>query len=168
MRTVIIMAFAALVLSATAWAQSPLKPLAADRTYVSSADITAIMNKIAAEGTGQKSESGARLLQSGSFKSNMEYRTAVSTSGLHETEDEFFFVVDGSGTLVTGGKLINPKRQDAKNILGTGLEGGTAQKIGKGDAVVVPRNTPHWFSAINGRLVLISMRLPEAASAPRP
>ena len=50
----------------------------------------------------------------------------------------------------------------SKNILGSGVEGGASQKVGKGDTFVVLKGTPHWFSAIDGRLVMISMRLPES------
>jgi quercetin dioxygenase-like cupin family protein len=40
--------------------------------------------------------------------------------------------------------------------------------VGKGDTFIVPRNTPHWFSAIDGRLVMISMKLPDGPPAPQP
>ncbi len=157
----ILVAITALGLGAPALAQPTLTPQPVDRTYVSSADIATAMSKIGADVAGGKPGGGARLLQFGGYASNLEYRTAVGTSGLHETEDELFFVVDGSGVLVTGGKLIDPKRQDARNLLGSGVEGGVARTVGKGDTFVVLKNTPHWFSAINGRLVMISMRLPE-------
>lgn len=165
---VIIAAVATLGLAVPAFAQPAIKAQAADRTHVTRDDIAAIMNKIAGDVAAGKPGGGARLLQFGNYASNLEYRTTVGTSGLHETEDELFFVIDGSGVLVTGGKLTDPKRQDAKNILGSGVEGGTSQKVGKGDTFVVLRGTPHWFSAINGRLVMISMRLPESAPPPRP
>ena len=164
---VIIMAIAAVSLAAPARAQPAIEAQPADRTHVTNADIAGIMKKIAGDVAAGKPGGGARLLQFGSHASNLEYRTAVGTSGLHETEDELFFVVDGSGVLVTGGKLTNPKRQDARNILGSSVEGGTSQKVGKGDTFVVLRGTPHWFSAIDGRLVMISMRLPEGPP-PRP
>ena len=167
MRTLII-AVAVLGLAAPAFAQPAIKPQPVDRTHVSSADIAAIMSKIAGDVAAGKPGGGARLLQFSSYTSNLEYRTAVGTSGLHEAEDELFFVVDGSGVLVTGGTLTDPKRQDAKNILGSGVLGGVSQKVGKGDTFVVLKGTPHWFSAIDGRLVMISMRLPESAPAPHP
>jgi mannose-6-phosphate isomerase-like protein (cupin superfamily) len=163
-----VVVFVALGLAAPALAQPSLTPRPVDRTYVSSAEIAAIMNKIGADVAGGKPGGGARVLQFGGYASNLEYRTTVGTSGLHEAEDELFFVVDGSGVLVTGGKLIDPKRQDARNLLGSGVEGGVSRTVGKGDTFVVLKNTPHWFSAINGRLVMISMRLPEAPTPPQP
>ncbi len=71
-----------------------------------------------------------------------------------------FYVIDGSATLVTGGKLAGEKRTNADNLTGTGIEGGNSQPISKGDFVIVPQNTPHWFSSINGTLVLMSLHVP--------
>ena len=68
-------------------------------------------------------------------------------------------MVDGSATLVTGGKLANEKA-NGDNLSGTGIEGGSPRQVAKGDFVIVPENTPHWFSTINGTITLMSFRLP--------
>jgi quercetin dioxygenase-like cupin family protein len=68
---------------------------------------------------------------------------------------------------MTGGKLANEKRTNAANLTGTGIEGGKSQAVAKGDFVIVPENTPHWFSAINGTIVLMSLHVPRAG-APNP
>jgi quercetin dioxygenase-like cupin family protein len=31
---------------------------------------------------------------------------------------------------------------------GTGIQGGVSRKLGPGDVVIIPPNTPHWFSEI--------------------
>jgi quercetin dioxygenase-like cupin family protein len=46
------------------------------------------------------------------------------------------------------------------------VEGGTDRRIAQGDFFVVPENTPHWFRAIEGELVLISMHVPRPVPAP--
>jgi len=73
--------------------------------------------------------------------------------------------LDGSATLTTGGKLTEEKRTNAENLSGTGIEGGNAREVAKGDVIIVPENTPHWFSAINGTIVLMSIHVPRSASA---
>ena len=78
---------------------------------------------------------------------------------LYDKEAELFYVVDGSGTLVTGGKLVNPTR-NGDNSSGPSIEGGTAKNIAKGDFIMVPEGTPHWFSKIDGTLLLMSLHLP--------
>ena len=101
------------------------------------------------------------ILELGGYDGHLEYRASVGNATLHETEAELFYVIDGSATLTTGGKLVNEKRTDAANLNGSAIEGGTKRNIAKGDWILVPQNTPHWFSPINGVLVLFSMHVPE-------
>ena len=75
-----------------------------------------------------------------------------------------FVVVDGSATLVTGGKLVNEKRT-GDNSSGTAIEGGSPRPVAKGDVVIVPENTPHWFSAIKGTIVLMSLHVPRSGAS---
>ena len=73
-----------------------------------------------------------------------------------------FYVIDGSATMMTGGKLTGENRTNAENLSGTGIEGGASKNIAKGDFIIVPENTPHWFSSINGVLVLMSIHVPRS------
>jgi mannose-6-phosphate isomerase-like protein (cupin superfamily) len=135
-----------------------------DRPYVSGAELTAMIDKIAADIAAGKPGDGANLLKSGPYATHLEYRTAVHGGAIHERDSELFYVLEGSGTLMLGGKLVDPKRANPTNINGSRVEGGTARKVSKGDTFIVPAGTPHWFSAIDGRLVMTSMRLPVPAS----
>src|SRR6185437_12218584 len=96
----------------------------------------------------------------GPIQGQSEYRTAVGPAAVHVHEDEFFYVIDGSGTLVTGGKLVHPKQTNAENLSGDSIEGGTAVTVTKGDFIVVPENTPHWFSRVNGHVTDMSLHVP--------
>ena len=53
--------------------------------------------------------------------------------------------MDGSATMVTGGKLTAETRTNAENLSGTGIEGGVSRHIAKGDFIMVPENTTDWF-----------------------
>jgi mannose-6-phosphate isomerase-like protein (cupin superfamily) len=79
---------------------------------------------------------------------------------VHEREAELFYVIDGSATMITGGKLVNESRTNPANLTGSAVEGGTSRHVAKGDFIIVPENTPHWFSAIDGTLVLMSLHVP--------
>lgn len=68
-----------------------------------------------------------------------------------------FLVLDGVGTLVTGGKLTNPAPlssddPDLKLVgsgsRGNGIQNGQSRRISKGDVVIIPAGVPHGFSAI--------------------
>jgi mannose-6-phosphate isomerase-like protein (cupin superfamily) len=131
----------------------------ATKLYSSAADVSAMMAKAKAERKDQPNIIQP-ILRSGTHSANLEYRAGVGPAATHMKEAEMFYVVDGGGTLVTGGKLANEK-VTGDNASGTAIEGGESKKIAKGDFVIVPENTPHWFSAIDGTLVLMSVHLPK-------
>jgi mannose-6-phosphate isomerase-like protein (cupin superfamily) len=66
-------------------------------------------------------------------------------SEMHGKTNHVFIIVDGEGTFVTGGKLINPKEIGPGQTRGDGIEGGEAHHLSKGDVITVPANTPHWW-----------------------
>jgi mannose-6-phosphate isomerase-like protein (cupin superfamily) len=156
---VIAVSFALTIAASAVWAQQP-----AMKTFSSSADVAALLAKAKADHKDNQPIVIERILQLAPYNANLEYRTAVGPASLHEKEAELFYVIDGSGTLVTGGKLVNEKRNNAENLAGTAIEGGKSQAVAKGDFAIVPENTPHWFSAINGTLVLMSLHVPRTSA----
>ena len=58
------------------------------------------------------------LIQLAPYNVSLEYRASVGNAAVHETEAELFYVVDGSATLVTGGKLTGESRTNAENLTG--------------------------------------------------
>jgi quercetin dioxygenase-like cupin family protein len=159
MRTLIVtFAFA----TAAALAQQPAAQVM--KLFSSSADVTALAAKAKAERKEGQATVSQRILGLAPYNANLEYRFAVANASLHEKEAEMFYVIDGGGTIITGGKLTKETRT-GDNRSGTAIEGGTSQTIAKGDFIMVPENTPHWFSTINGSLVLMSIHIPRPVPA---
>ena len=160
MRTTMLAIALVIVISLSMWAQqrqNQAPPLQGG--VVTAADFAAIVAKQPKDRTGN-----ATFLQLAPYNVNMEHRVNMpQNAAIHDKEAELFYVVDGGGTIVTGGKLTNPSRQNADNSTGNGIEGGTSKKIAKGDFILVPEGTPHWFSAIDGELTLMSLHLPRTA-----
>ena len=94
---------------------------------------------------------------------NVEHRTnQPQAAAIHEAEAELFYVVDGSATMVTGGKLVGETRNGA-NLSGKSIEGGTPNKLSKGDFLMVPEGVAHWFSQIDAAGInIMSFHLPRA------
>jgi hypothetical protein len=78
------------------------------------------------------------------------------------------FVLDGAGTLVTGGKLANPTPlgpddPDLKLVgsgsRGSGIQDGQSRRISKGDVVIIPAGVPHGFSAIENSITYEVVRV---------
>lgn len=150
------------IVAVAAWAQQPAPPT---KTFSSSADVAALLAKAKSEHKDGQPTVIENILRLAPYSANLEYRTGVGPAAVHEHEAEMFYVLEGSGTLTTGGKLTDEKRTNAENLTGTGIEGGNAKAVAKGDVIIVPENTPHWFSAINGTIVLMSLHVPRTAGA---
>src|SRR5215467_6620674 len=144
-------------------------------TDVNSSEIEAMVRKVAAV---RVSDQAIRVVSI-----NNEYNVGVSvvsrlkTSGKeapagieHSQITEIYHVISGSGTLVTGGTLNDPKEVPATDEVvtvlngpstgGTGIQNGVSRKIGPGDVVVIPPNTPHWFSEIpTDKIVYLVVRV---------
>lgn len=93
----------------------------------------------------------------------------TQTAALHYKVSEVYHVMKGSGTLVTGGALVNAKTRAADSVMvkqedgpgasGTAIQGGTSRQIKVGDVVIIPAGTPHWFSKIDGSLAYLVIRI---------
>jgi mannose-6-phosphate isomerase-like protein (cupin superfamily) len=156
------LALAAALLTAQAPAGKGKAAPAAPKEFASAADITAMMAKAKNDRKDGQAIVNQNILRLAPYAANLEYRASVGPASVHETEAEMFYVVDGTATMITGGKLVGETRTNAENLSGTAIEGGSSRTVGKGDFIMVPEKTAHWFSKIDGVLVLMSIHLPHA------
>ena len=74
----------------------------------------------------------------------------------HETRTtEIYYIVEGGGTLVTGGKIVDLKPPPpGRNAgpRGDRIEGGVSRHVSKGDIIIIPGRTPHWWSSLDSDL----------------
>ncbi|HLJ25042.1 MAG TPA: AraC family ligand binding domain-containing protein [Candidatus Acidoferrales bacterium] len=134
------------------------------KVFSSAADAQALLAKAKAERKGDQVMVAEHLLSLAPYSVNLEYRPVEGAVAVHETEAELVYVLDGSGTLTTGGKVVGEKRTNPKNLSGTSIDGGTAQTIGKGDVTIIPEGVPHQFKPSGGPLVLMTFHVPRPAS----
>ena len=150
-----------LCLASAVSAQQPpaAQPTPTDRTrasHLTAADLAAALATLPAD----RPSGSVRVFSLDPYNVNVERRLPrPQGASLHEAQAEFFFVVEGSATLLTGGKLLGETRNGA-NLSGKSIEGGTAQKFGKGDFLLVPSGVPHQFIDIQSPVVLMSIYLP--------
>jgi mannose-6-phosphate isomerase-like protein (cupin superfamily) len=71
------------------------------------------------------------------------YRNANGSAEMHEHESDLYVVLDGEATLMSGGKMEQQHTKSEGEYLGTGISGGHAQKLTKGDIVHISPNIPH-------------------------
>ncbi len=143
---------------------------AAPRLFTSAKDIEEHLAKADASVQAGKVYNGGPLLMQGNYRIQMEWRNAPQLNiNLHETDAELFVVMEGSGTMLLGGKLVNPRRTlgnawEGPTQIADKVEGAVAYKIAKGDMIMIRENTPHTVSEVNGKLVVWALHLPRPAA----
>jgi len=145
---------------AVVFAQAAAAPPA--KLFASSADVRSMIAKAKAERKPDQTNFVQPILTLAPINANLEYRVAGvnAPASVHDKDADLFYVIEGGGTIVTGGTLKDERRTNAENLTGTGIQGGASRKIGPGDYVMVPEKTPHWFTGIDGTLVLMSLHIP--------
>jgi mannose-6-phosphate isomerase-like protein (cupin superfamily) len=80
---------------------------------------------------------------------------------IHPFSTEIYYIVEGAGSLVTGGVLDLPlaPSADPDVVRSKAIKDGVSRKVAKGDVIVVPPGTPHWFSAIDGTITYLESRV---------
>lgn len=130
------------------------------KTFTSSAEVRSLLAKAKGERKEGQVMVAEHILSLAPYVANLEYRPVEGAVAVHEKEAEMVYVIDGGGTLTTGGKVVGEKRTNAANLSGTSIDGGTAQTINKGDFAIIPEGTPHQFKPANGLLVMMTFHVP--------
>jgi glc operon protein GlcG len=76
-------------------------------------------------------------------------RDAPGIGEVHTKDADIIYVLEGTATFVTGGTLVEPRNIAADEIRGKEINGGETRKLAKGDVIIVPANTPHWFKEVS-------------------
>lgn len=87
--------------------------------------------------------------------------TIAQEANLHQTKvTEIYYILRGTGTLVTGGTIPDPKplAPGSTTLQGKRIEGGVSRQVAPGDVVIIPGHTPHWFSSQQGDLRYLIFR----------
>jgi mannose-6-phosphate isomerase-like protein (cupin superfamily) len=148
----------AMLLVFASLAQTP--PLPA--TDVTNSDIQSFINALPRDVVSDKA---IRIVDVGGYHVGvygvLRPKTIKQEANLHQTKvTEIYYILDGSATLVTGGMLPDPKpnRPGSTTFQSTRIEGGTSRHVGKGDVIIIPGRTPHWFSSQEGDLRYLIFR----------
>src|SRR4051812_10029808 len=97
----------------------------------------------------------------------MQLRVAVqheknrsgAAAELHDASDDVYYVLEGSATLILGGRLDDPKETDPGEWRSSRILDGKTFELKKGDLVVVPRGTPHQRSTANKDFTMILIKI---------
>jgi glc operon protein GlcG len=93
---------------------------------------------------------GMPLVENGLYKVHASHRDGPGMAEVHTKDTDVIYVQEGTATLVTGGTVVDGKSTEANEIRGTSIMNGETRTLAKGDVVIVPNGTPHWFKEVGG------------------
>jgi mannose-6-phosphate isomerase-like protein (cupin superfamily) len=139
---------------------------------ITSAEIEAVLKHTGPEGSGvdrqiKVADLGAYKVGVGVLRRGPTKPGAPVAAITHSQVTEVFYVISGSGTLVTGGPIDNdrafpPETEFVRLAVGPSsggvFKGGDRRRLGPGDVVVVPAGVPHGFDDVTTELTYLSMR----------
>ena len=114
--------------------------LAADVTYFPAEKVSAAFAKggVLFDGAGTN------------YMVHASRRDAAGQVEVHTRDTDIIYMLDGTTTFVTGGTVVDGKTTAPDEIRGTSVKDGETRRLGKGDVIIVPNGTPHWFKDVQG------------------
>ncbi len=143
-----------------------------EATDVTKAEIEAVLNHGGTRGGDRqikvvdlgKYNVGVGVLYRGATK---EKPGAPVTGIAHTQVTEVYYIISGSGTLVTGGTIVgakplSPDSEVVKVAVGPSLngtfQGGQRRKVSAGDVVIIPPGVLHGWTEIEDHVTYLSVR----------
>jgi len=103
--------FLALTFLASAVASAALAAQAPPRnTFMNNKEIMGLIDKAKADRKDNAPLVAEPILSLAPYRAQLEYRPATSPAAVHEKDAELMVVLEGTGNIVTGGKLVEEKR----------------------------------------------------------
>jgi glc operon protein GlcG len=93
---------------------------------------------------------GMPLVRGLNYKVDASHRDAGGVVEVHTRDTDIIYMLEGTATLITGGATIDAKTIEPEEIRARESRGGDSRVITKGDVVVIPNGTPHWFKEVQG------------------
>ena len=161
MRTSWIVLITALVFTgAVGHAQQPSAPAAppapaagSPGTYGNDVDLSSVLQKAIAASKGEMATSA--IANTDQYRINIVHREKAAGAIAHPGNTEVHYIIEGAGTIVTGGTIVRPAGKDATAAT---IQNGETRHMKKGDIIIVPANTPHWYREIEGTITYLEVR----------
>jgi len=146
--------------SGAASAQAPPAPAADPTSFASAADVQAQLRQMLAEMRPDQGFMWRPLVRDGANVAAIEIWKKPGRPAVHPDQAEYAIVLEGAGTLLSGGVMADPKVSNPTLVEGSRIDGGVTRPLAPGDVILVPAGVPHWFGITGERLVLLGIKLP--------
>ena len=93
-------------------------------------------------------QKGGSLVTAPDLAVSGSHRDKAGQVEVHDKETDVIYMIEGEGTFVTGGTAVGLRSTRSGQWVGTDIKDGEAHHLTKGDVIVVPAGTPHWFKEV--------------------
>jgi glc operon protein GlcG len=93
------------------------------------------------------------------FMVHTSRRDQPGLAEIHTLDTDIIYVMEGTATFVTGGSVAGAKEIAPNEIRGARIDGGETRQLSKGDVIIVPNNTPHWFKEVGGAFLYYTIKV---------
>jgi uncharacterized protein GlcG (DUF336 family)/quercetin dioxygenase-like cupin family protein len=114
-------------------------------TYIESKMVKAAFGK----GAVLVGEDENMMHASRNYMVHASHRDKAGVSEVHTLDTDIVYVLEGTATLVTGGRPVEQKEIAPNEWRGKYIDGGETRKLVPGDVVIIPNNVPHWFKEVS-------------------
>jgi mannose-6-phosphate isomerase-like protein (cupin superfamily) len=136
------MRYIALFLAAAGFAAAPNS----EPVLWSATEMKAYDQKLTVKSQSHPRKVGAEIVNRyGNHLMWLVHREGPGDAEWHIKQADIFIVNSGEATVIVGGEMVDakPMATNPDEMLGPSIKGGTRTKIGPGDVLHIPANTPH-------------------------
>ena len=135
--TVATLLLAALALPAIAQNKTQ-NPTPGEVMYVTPAEVTKLTSTL-------KDHAGTHfLVQKDAYGQEVVYRDASGVPEVHANWADHFVVIEGTASIIVGGKVVGEKETGPGEKRGTSITGGKEYALTPGTSITIPPGVPHW------------------------
>ncbi|MFD1104538.1 cupin domain-containing protein [Sphingobium olei] len=149
----------ALLSCATASAQTAGSAEESAKGFTSSAEVKAQISAMLSDMKPDQGFMWRPLVRDGATVAAIEIWKKPGRPAVHPAETEYATVLEGSGTLISGGALVDATTKRPGLVEGSRIEGGATRLLGPGDVILIPARVPHWFGVNGERLILLGTKI---------
>jgi len=102
---------------------------------------------------------GATLATASNLRVSGNHRMGPGEVEVHEKETDIFYVTEGEATVVTGGTMVGGRQTGPGQLRGKDVKGGESRRLQKGDVMVIPAGTPHWFKNVSPTINYLTVKV---------
>jgi mannose-6-phosphate isomerase-like protein (cupin superfamily) len=118
--------------------------------FKSAAELAAVLQKATTSAGGT---SASPVTSNDQYRVSLVHRDNAAGALAHPGNTELLYITEGAGTIVTGGTIVPAAAGKPSSIAN-----GVAQRFTKGDVIIVPVGSPHWFSVVDAPVTYLEVR----------